>query len=170
MNTRKLCGTVAAAIFTFALSATASAGTYFECPIDITPENVASEIEDMAFKMRCANFEPQKGDAAPGGWDKDAPVWKWGRKDGCEVHYKLSKLLHVARTSEPPKQTPKNNNDAKGAANDVRDGKLVSALDQLTLLADTMRDNANVADKSQQTHEDDFQTATEAAYLCVKIL
>ena len=129
MNTRKLCGTVAAAIFTLALSATASAG---ECEKDA--EALAESVRVLRADLACVAYPDGIIDPDnPAVYPTDNPIWQYRPKkggDGCEVHYKLSKLLF--EKSQPKKGKGKaNNGDYRGAYAALLDGQYQYAHDLL---------------------------------------
>jgi hypothetical protein len=124
MKIRKLCGSIAVAISMFALSGTASA--------EIDCNDLVGEIQTMARELRCNDTVTPVG-----WWPTDNAIWQWKGKGemGCELHQKHARLLDEERTESPPEKK-KGNNIAKGAANDLLDGKNQSAYDQLTLFID----------------------------------
>jgi len=169
MNTRKLCGTVAAAIFTFALSATASAELYFECPT--TAEFEESELRaetidrlvDMADTLRCVS---------DGKWTTDlSPIWQHKGKasKGCTVHTRLARLVYEKRLDDgKPPRNKFGTNDAKGAAHDLTkatDEKDDSAIAQLSLFIQNIGDA--VENKDMDDYATDFATAAGYAITCI---
>jgi len=120
MNIKKICGSLAVAISMFALSATASAGEYFDCPIGDRDATV-TEIIDMATALRCdGDFSSPEN---PGLWSHVDPIWQWKNKpeNGCIVHTKLARLLYEERNFDDSSSKPRmnKNNLAKGAAQDL---------------------------------------------------
>ncbi len=126
MNTRKLCGTVAAAIFTFALSATASASCQDDADL------IAGDVMQLQTDLACPEY-PDSVDGITGEYEGLTPIWQYRPKrngDGCEVHYKLSKLLF--EKSQPKKGKGKaNNGDYRGAYAALLDGQYQYAHDLL---------------------------------------
>ena len=101
MKIKKLCGSFAVAVSTFALCATASAAPYFDCPIGDRAKTVEA-IVDMAIALRCD--EDFSSEENPGLWPHGEPIWQWKHKPamGCTVHGKLARLLYEKRTESPP--------------------------------------------------------------------
>jgi len=176
MSIRKLCGTVAVAVsVTLGGAAFADDTSYFHCTSTDRFE-VAQDIENLAVTLRCIDFtktgltDPVTGKETyvPGTWTA-AAIWKKGRKgNGCELHYNLSKQLHVLRTSKPPPRK-KGNNAAQGAANAVRDYKDDSALLHLQNFIDTIDGPAKIdPDNSDSAHQEGhFRQAVVDAKYCV---
>jgi len=143
MIIKRLGGSLAIAVSMLAFSMTAFAQA---CDVE------SAEIKYMADVLVCGK---------DGGQWNDAAIWQFKGKngDGCEVHTKLAKLLYEERTDEPPPRK-KGNNVAKGAANDLDDGKYQSALDQLQLFIDTIVNDAKLNPNNPDAAEqaDDWVT------------
>jgi len=99
MNTRKLCGTVAAAIFTIALSAPALAALN-EAECEALLSLTKTDLIGLQTDLACENYPEGIGG---GVYPENNPIWQFRLKkkknstdqgDGCEIHYKLSKLLY----------------------------------------------------------------------------
>ena len=152
MSIKKLCGTIAV-VLTFCGFSTAA----FACP---DREVLAGDIVDLAMELRCLNY-PSNG--IEGTWDATNAVWQFKPKrggDGCEVHYKLSKLLdELAQDKQNDKGKPNNKN--RGAASALRDGKDQGAFDLLQGFIDTILYHARVNPNYVGTTE--FPTAASAA-------
>lgn len=172
MKIKKLCGSLAVAISTFALCATASAAPYFYCPIG-DREATVEAIIDMATALRCdGDFST---DDNPGLWPNDKPIWQWKNKPamGCIVHGKLARLLYEKRTDDgsPPRSNKFNSNDAMGAAHDLTKNsaeKDDSARAQLLKFIEDI----GIATENPSLHDDaaDFVDSAYAAYDCIATL
>ena len=129
MNIKKMSGSLVAAISVLALSAPAMAG---DC------DEVADAIEAAANNLNCTT------DGITG-WTGDA-IWQWKGKGelGCAVHAKLAKQLYTPFDPSKPPPKKKGNNDAKGAANALRDHKYESAILHLQTFWDTIEYNARL--------------------------
>jgi len=120
---------------------------------------VGDDIQYLSQELRCD----------PDGYWTGPAIWQYKGKGelGCIVHEKLAKLLYEERT-EPPPEIKKGNNLAKGAANDVYDGKYQDAIDQLQRFIDTILydarlnkdfDGAAAAAAQKVQEASDLQTA-----------
>lgn len=130
MKIKKMSGSLAVAVTVLALSAPAMAG---DC------DDVADAIEAAANNLICTT------DGGLTGWTGDA-IWQWKGKGelGCAVHKKLAKQLFVPFDPSKPPPKKKGNNDAKGAANALRDHKYESAILHLQNFWDTIEYNARL--------------------------
>lgn len=123
MNIKKIGGSLAVALSMLALNGVVMA----DCDVG----TISTDIKDQATALRCDGL---------GGSYKGAPIWQYkGDGDkGCVVHEKLAKLLWEVRDGSTPPPIKNGNNLAKGAANDMDDGKFQSAIDQLQRFWDTI--------------------------------
>ena len=141
MKMRKICSAAAAAIVMAAISAPASA---FDCDGNgnqFDPATIQANLTALAVVVRCA----PGSDSNPGEWDADNPIWEKRAAPSCDVHERLARKLYEVREFGPDKKPPKNkNNDATGAAWDVRNGKYEGAISQLdSFIADIMKSRLN---------------------------
>ena len=135
MNIKKMSGAIAVVATILGMSAPAMA--QYECDQE---DVLADEIQCHAAALTCDT---------DGVWTDiddtvhDFALWQWKGKGekGCEVHFKLSKQLFVPHDS-PPIGRGKSKAVAKGAANDLRDGKLDSAIQHLCNFRNTIEFNA----------------------------
>jgi len=136
MNTRKLCGAVAAAIFTFALSGAASADlTDAECVSLL--DSTVGDVKQLQTDLACMSY-PDAITGITGKYPSNNPIWQYRLKkkknsfdqgDGCEVHYKLSKLL--LELAQEKKGKGKGNSGFRGAYAALLDGQYQYAYDLL---------------------------------------
>jgi len=98
-------------------------------------------VEEFARFSRCVDYP---SNLLAGQWNPEDPVWQWrGTKgDGCEVHWKLSKLLDEENDSGGSKRKGKNAN--RGAAAELAHGRDFDAIDSLTEFVDTIEWNAKI--------------------------
>ena len=141
MNIKKMSGSLVAATLMLGLNtiAMADCGTVIE------------DTEDLATALRCINDD---GYWANNPDSSTNAIWQWKGKGsmGCAVHVKLARQLNEEREEYNPDTMPpykgaktKNgNNTAAGAANDLRNGKLKSALAHYQTFMDTIRDSAKL--------------------------
>ena len=92
------------------------------------PTTITASLEALATELRC-NLG---SDANPGTWPVDYPIWQKRGSGSCEVQDSLAKKLDEKREegTKPPRNK-NNSNGAAGAANDVRNGKYLAAVDKL---------------------------------------
>ncbi len=124
MNIKKIGGSLAVALSMLALNCVVMA----VCDVG----TISTDIKDQATALRCESL-------GNGTYIGD-PIWQYkgdGNK-GCVVHEKLAKLLWELRDGSTPPPIKNGNNLAKGAANDMDDGKFQSAIDQLQRFWDTI--------------------------------
>ena len=146
MKTKKIGAALAVAIATLTLSGPALASD--AC------DDTSYKIKYMTDMFICGTHGGQ--------WPQAISQCKGKRGDGCDVHDKLAKLMHVIRDEEPPKpggKKGKGNNLARGAANDLDDHKFQSAIDQLQLFWDTIEYDAklNTKNDNADVEADDWQ-------------
>ena len=141
MNIKKMSGSLVAATLMLGLNTIAMA----DCGA------VIQETEDLATALRCIKDD---GYWANNPDSSTNAIWQWKGKGsmGCAVHLKLARQLNEEREEYNPDTMPpykgaktKNgNNTAAGAANDLRNGKLKSALAHYQTFMDTIRDSAKL--------------------------
>lgn len=135
MNIKSISGFVAVAVAVMGMSSQAKAA--YECDQET---DLADEIQCHAEALTC----DENGVWTDiDGTDRNFALWQWkgqGSK-GCEVHFKLSKQLFVPHDS-PPIGRGKSKAVAKGAANDLRDGDIDSAIQHLCNFRNTIELNA----------------------------
>lgn len=101
-------------------------------------------VEEFARFTRCVDYP---SNVLPGQWNPDDPVWQHRPKqggDGCEVHWKVSRLIDEA-TLEYSNPDRKGKNGNRGAASELEDGKDTDAYDSLQEFIDTLNYSAVVA-------------------------
>jgi hypothetical protein len=135
MNVRKILAAIGAALIMIGISAPASA---FECTNDdgaIDPAVIQANLTGIANTLRCADYSPE----LLGEWPKDNPIWERRRVPSCDVHQKLARNLYEKREFLPGTKPRRNkNNDAAGAAWDVRNGQYEEAIMKLDMLIDAV--------------------------------
>lgn len=135
MNIKSISGFLAVAVAVMGMSSQAKAA--YECDQET---DLADEIQCHAEALIC----DENGVWTDiDGTDRNFALWQYrgtGTK-GCEVHFKLSKQLFVPHDS-PPIGRGKSKAVAKGAANDLRDGKLDSAVQHLCNFRNTIEFDA----------------------------
>ena len=162
MNIKKMSGSLVAATLMLGLSGQAMAedcGAYVD---------LADEIQCHAGNLTCdityidGEFESLSWIDVDGIKEWNAPIWQHKGKvgeNGCTVHSSLVKQLYTPHDS-PPKGRGKSKAVAKGAANDLRDGKLDSAIQHLCNFIETIVYNA-------RTNEVDTFIGTKAFSLAM---
>lgn len=128
MKIRKSMTAIGAALMVVGMSGPASA---FDCgdPQNPDPATISASLEGLATYLRCS---PGTG-ANPGTWPYDA-IWQKRGEGSCEVQDSLAKKLNEEREfaeGDKPPRNKNNTNTAAGAANDVANGKYLSAVDKL---------------------------------------
>lgn len=156
MNIKKMSGTLAVAVSVLGLSGQAMAE---ECG---AKTELADEIQCHAGNLTCVievdtdgKFESLSWIDVDGITEWNAPIWQHKGKvgeNGCTVHSSLVKQLYTPHDS-PPIGRGKSKAVAKGAANDLRDGKVDSAIQHLCNFIETIEYNArlNTVDKFDGT-------------------
>ena len=142
MNIKKMSGSLVAATLLLGLNTVVMADEH----CDKAVSDAITQTEELATVLRC------KSD---GLWPSDNPIWVWKGKAimGCTVHEKLAKQLNEEREEDlepmPPykgKKTKNGNNVAAGAANDLRNGKIESALGHYLTFMDVIYSSAKQND------------------------
>lgn len=155
MNIKKITGGLAAALPIVMLSGMATADH-----VDVN--DVATEIFMHAEKLACDYTKDAEGNVLAIAWADandvvyTAPIWQHKGKVGsygCVVHDSLAKQLYVPHDS-PPIGRGKTKAVAKGAANDLWDGKFDSAVKHICTFIDVIENNARL------NSVDDFSPTT----------
>lgn len=152
MNIKKITGGLAAALSAFMLSGIATADH-----VDV--DDVALDIFLHAGKLTCDidyTRDPVIMWTDHLGNTQTAPIWQYKGKVaeyGCVVHDNLAKQLYVPHDS-PPIGRGKTKAVAKGAANDLWDGKFDSAVKHICTFIDVIENNARL------NSVDDFSPTT----------
>jgi hypothetical protein len=136
MKIRKSLTAVGAALIVVGISAPAMAEPAFVCEgngVSHDPETIFTNLRVFAEDVRCKDPEAAPGEANPGIWDPENPIWEKRREESCEIHSSLARKLHEDRElDENSTKPPKNrNNDVAGAAWDFRNQKYEGARDKL---------------------------------------
>ena len=144
MKVQKSLTALGAALMIISISAPASA---FECEGNGNtndPQTISNNLIVLAESLRCA-----LSDTAPG-WHYD-PIWQKRGEGSCEVQDSLARKLYEEREFNAGDKPPqKKNNDAAGAAWDVRNAKYLEAIDKLdAFVMDAFRKKLNLWDSSQ---------------------
>ena len=143
MKINKLGGVVAVAAVLLCANVS-SADEYLVQACPDTRDQLVYWIEEFARYTRCDGY-PYPIDEKRGQWNQDDPVWQHRPKqggNGCEVHWKLSKLLDDENTSGGGKRMGQNGN--RGAANNLDDGKYFEAIDDISEYIATIEEVAVV--------------------------
>ena len=131
MNIKKMSGSLVAATLLLGLNTVVMADELCDKAVSaaITP------TEDLANELRCKLTDVYELDRM---WPSEYPIWKWKGKvhKGCAIHEKLAKQLNELRDEYDPDTMPpykgaktkSGNNAAAGAANELRNGNIESAL------------------------------------------
>lgn len=140
MKGRKTLAAIAAATLMTAISLPASAD-HFDCGNPIDEATIQQSLIDLAIMLRCENPSLVN----PGMWEDDNPIWQKRNAPSCEVHDSLARKLYEKREFAPGTKPPKNqNNDATGAAWDLRNGKYDAAISKLdSFINDVMKSRIN---------------------------
>lgn len=158
MITKKMCGIFAVAISLFGISAISAqeSNDSFYCTGSIYRNDLAYAIEEFARFIQCEDYPSLQ---LAGQWNANDSVWQWrgGKGKGCEVHYKLSKVLDEKNdlNQEDPPGKKNGNNGNRGAANDLRDYDDISAFDQLDYFIETIKVDAKVRSDDHALFDDD---------------
>ena len=172
MNIKKISGTLAVAVSVLVLSGPVVADDQ-AAPLNC--DALISDIESLARYLRCAEWptDPEQ----PGTWNigpgpesvvKNNPIWKKKRDAvlGCEVHESLAMQLHFVRDPNGDKPPIKRGGNSKGgAANDLRNGKVSSAMNHLLNFSETIRaaTPAKLNPTFDPTSTTSFKSAEDAA-------
>ena len=128
MKARKILAALGAALLIISISAPASA---FDCEGNgnlFDPMTIAMNLGALAIDIRCINDSAKN----PGRWDGLNPVFEKRAAPSCDVHNRLARSLFEKREFADDSKPRKNqNNDASGAAWDVRNGKYEGAISKL---------------------------------------
>ena len=170
MKIRKTLTAMAAALLMITVSAPASA---FECEGNgnlYDPATIQANLTALAVELRCETKDPEA--LNPGKWVMDA-IWEKRRAPSCETHQKLARNLHEARKFALGTKPRKNkNNDAAGAAWDVRNGSYEEAIAKLDLFIKAVMNSTlnrefkpSVSDAQMLANE--LVTEAEEARVCI---
>jgi len=157
MSIKKVCVTVGALVVVSGYSGAVLA----DCDTDR-----ADAIDDaliLARAVGCTEY-PADIDGIDSNWDKDNPIWQFRPKkggNGCEVHYKLAKLIDEKEQVKTGKGKGVAKNENRGVAAALADNNDQNAYDQLQQFMDTIMYNAKVNLLYVGTTE--FPTAAGAA-------
>ena len=146
MEIRKSLTAVGAALMMVGISAPAAA---FDCGVDAEnpdPATITANLVGLAEELRCAPGTV----ANPGNWPLGYPIWQKRGGGSCDVQDALAKKLNEERDfgddSKPPRNK-NNTNTAAGAANDVNNGKFLSAVEKLdAFVKDAYKSRLNIWD------------------------
>ena len=163
MNIKKISGTLAVAVSVLVLSGPVVADDQ-AAPLNC--DALISDIESLAIYLRCAEW-PTDPDQL-GTWNDNNPIWKKKRDAalGCEVHESLAMQLHFVRDPDGDKPPIKRGGNSKGgAANDLRNGKVSSAMNHLLNFSETIRaaTPAKLNPTFDPTSTTSFKSAEDAA-------
>ena len=141
MKARKTLAALGAALMMIGISAPASA---FECEGNgntFDPATIQENLTALAVALRCVN----ESTVNPGQWNPDNPIWEKRRSPSCETHDNLARNLFEEREFEPGTKPRRNkNNDAAGAAWNVRNGQFDAAILKLdSFIASVMKSRLN---------------------------
>jgi hypothetical protein len=128
MKIRKSLTAIGAAMMMVGMSAPASAYEWCTGTDTPNPVTITANLEALATELRC----DLESEVNPGTWPKNYPIWQKRGGGSCEVQDSLAKKLNEKREdgTKPPRN--KNNTNASaGAANDVKYGKYLSAVEKL---------------------------------------
>ena len=134
-------------------------------------EEITSGLVDLADYLSCEvrADDPEFPKLNFGPWPADKPIWQKRGDGSCEVHTTLTRKLYERRDFAPGSKPPKKpNNDAAGAAWDVRNGKYDAAVEKLLSFKNDVRKKAkdlNDWGPYDPVHPDDrpFPNAGKAA-------
>lgn len=150
MKIRKSLTAVGAALMMVGMSAPVLANdlVYDWCEGTDTPDptTITTSLEGLATELRC-NLGSELN---PGTWPKEFQIWQKRGSGSCEVQDSLAKKLNEKRAegTKPPRNKHESN-DAAGAANDVRNGKYLAAVDKLdSFVKDVWKSKLNEWDNS----------------------
>lgn len=105
-------------------------------------EEITSGLVDLADYLSCEvrAGDPEFPKLNFGPWPADKPIWQKRGDGSCEVHTTLTRKLYERRDFAPGSKPPKKpNNDAAGAAWDVRNGKYDAAVEKLLSFKNDIR-------------------------------
>ena len=159
MSIKKVCGTVAALV----LFSGYSTAVLADCATD--RDDAIDDTLILARAVGCTDY-PSHIDGIFGNWNPDNPIWqfKGNKGNGCEVHYKLAKLLDEfaqVKKDNKGKGDPKNAN--RGVAAALADNNDQYAYDQLQQFMDTIMYSAKLNPGYDDTLSAGFPTAAGAA-------
>ena len=144
-------GSLVAAVSVLALSGPVVADVPGDPDYQNPPTSCGALIEaiiSMADELRCGEWPTSPEQI--GTWDKGNPIWKkkGDAVKGCEVHESLAKQLYFVRDPNGTKPRIKKGGNSKGgAANDLDNGKVLSAMTHLMNFSETIRTAAKVNPK-----------------------
>lgn len=128
MKTRKILAAFGAALMMLGISMPAAA---FDCTNDdgdVDPAVIQANLTAMANYLRCTDHS----DVLPGLWNPENPIWEKRRAPSCDIHQKLARNLYEKRQFSDGSKPPRNkNNQAAGAAWNVRNGQYEEAIVKL---------------------------------------
>ena len=125
-------------------------------PMNPDPALIQDSLTDLADYLTST----KRDDATFGPWPYEA-IWQKRGTGSVEVQDSLARKLYEERNFdvENPKPPKRKNNDAAGAAWDVRNGKYLAAVDKLdSFVRDAYKSRLNV----WTTGNDDFENALAA--------
>jgi hypothetical protein len=158
MQIRKSMTAIGAALMMVGVSAYAGPPAVYCGADSMNPDSgmIESSLTNLSDYLRST----ERADATVGPWPYDA-IWQKRGTGSFEVQDSLAKKLYEERNFdvENPKPPKNKNNDAAGAAWDVRNGKYQSAVDKLdAFVADAYKSRLDVwADGNE-----DFENALDA--------
>ena len=133
MEIRKSLVAIGAALMFVGISAPAAAYEWCDGVNIPDPKTITGNLEGLAKDLRCADGTP----ANPGTWPTDYPIWQKRGGGSCEVQDSLAKKLNEEREEgTKPRPNKKVTNTTAGAANDVTNGKYLSAVEKLDAFVD----------------------------------
>ena len=133
MNGRRTLAAIAAATLMMAISLPASSHhSAFDCGDPNSATAISESLISLSNMLRCDGYNPD----LTGMWNPENPIWEKGAAPSCEIHERLAKKLYEARSfGGNSKPRFNKNNDATGAAWDVRNGKYEAAILKLIAFA-----------------------------------
>ena len=169
MKTRKILAAFGAALMMLGISMPAAA---FDCTNDdgdVNPTVIQANLTAMANSLRCAGHS----EVFPGLWNPDNPIWERRRTPSCDVHQKLARNLYEKREFiEGTKPRKNQNNDATGAAWNVRNGQYEEAIMKLdafvaAILRSRLNESYDPDTAAAQYQAMMFINEAEAARACI---
>jgi hypothetical protein len=157
MSIKKVCVTVGALVVFSGYSGAVLA----DCDTDRV--DAIDDALILARAVGCTEY-PAGIDGIDSNWDNDNPIWQFRPKkggNGCEVHYKLIKLIDEKEQEKTGKGKGQAKNENRGVAAALADNNDQYAYDQLQEFMDTIMYSAKVNLLYVGTTE--FPTAAGAA-------
>jgi hypothetical protein len=160
MKIRKSLTAVGAALLMVGANAYAQPPSIVDCgnPASPEPEKITSSLINLADYLR--KETPEEAEFGP--WPYD-PIWQKRGAGSYEVHASLARKLYEERdfVANPDKPRFNKNNEATGAAWDVRNGKYDAAVDKLLAFnKDAYKSRLNVWEPEHAYP--DFENALDA--------